>query len=131
MTCPFRSFSPPIIWFGPVEGKLRTYSDGVNINHNLLNYDRIRITGDHENGEYNLKILKLTLEDAGQYKCHSSENGSVLQAVYLLNILGNNSFFCTKCLLFLEVPLLTLLCHSPLKQIVDPCIYYSKHNVIF
>ncbi|CAC5420766.1 unnamed protein product [Mytilus coruscus] len=87
MTCPYKSFSPPIIWLGPVGGKLRTYSDGVNINRNIPNYDRIRTTGNHEKGEYNLKIFNLTLEDAGQYKCHSFINGSVLQAVYLLNIL--------------------------------------------
>lgn len=89
MVCPFKSFSPPIIWLGPIAGKLRTYSDGVNINSKLPNYDRIRTTGDHEKGEYNLKILNLTVEDAGQYKCHSFKKGSVLQAAYLLNILGN------------------------------------------
>lgn len=96
MACPFKSVSPPIIWFGPVDGKLKTYSDGVNINRNLPNYDRIRTTGDHGNGQYNLKIWNLSLEDAGQYKCHSFENGSVLEAVYHLNILGNNSFFLNQ-----------------------------------
>lgn len=89
MVCPFQVPSIPIIWLGPGEGKLTTYSDGKTINHQISSYKRIQVTGDHTKGEYILHVLNVTKGDAGRYACNSIQNGKPLLANFYLDILGD------------------------------------------
>ncbi|VDI59761.1 Hypothetical predicted protein [Mytilus galloprovincialis] len=87
MLCPFRTTSSPIIWLGPVKGKLTTYSDGTHINSQIPSYDRLHVVGNHLEGEYNLKIENVTKNDTGQYICNSILNGERLRGHFFLQIL--------------------------------------------
>ncbi|XP_071177618.1 contactin-5-like [Mytilus edulis] len=85
IACPFKVL--PIIWLGPGEEKLNTYSVGTLINRNISAYSRIRLIGNHSNGEYNLNILNVSTDDVGTYQCQSVQNGTAVQRTFILNIL--------------------------------------------
>ncbi|XP_052075129.1 neural cell adhesion molecule 2-like isoform X2 [Mytilus californianus] len=87
ITCPFKVKSLPIVWLGPGEDKLTTYSVGTLISRNISAYSRIRLIGNHSNGEYNLNILNVSMDDVGTYQCQSVQNGTAVQRTFILNIL--------------------------------------------
>ncbi|XP_052075632.1 uncharacterized protein LOC127713076 isoform X1 [Mytilus californianus] len=84
--CPFRVESKSIVWLGPKEEKLTTYIVGKLINPNISSYSRIRLIGNHSNGEYNLQILNVSSNDVGTYQCQSVQNGTAVQRTFLLKI---------------------------------------------
>ncbi|CAC5391193.1 TTN [Mytilus coruscus] len=87
ITCPFQVKSKAVIWLGPGKEKLTTYSVGMIISRSISAYSRIRLVGNHSNGEYNLKILNVSADDVGTYQCQSVENGTAVQSTFILNIL--------------------------------------------
>lgn len=88
MVCPFASKSKSVIWFGPGDGKVTTFAVGNKINTDIKSYDRLRVIGDHTEGVYNLQILNIQAEDDGQYKCHSIKNGTAVESIIKLSIIG-------------------------------------------
>lgn len=86
LTCPFRVKSKPIIWLGPKEEKLTTYIVGRFINPNISAHSRIRLIGNHSNGEYNLQILNVSTVDVGTYQCQSVQNETAVQSTFILKI---------------------------------------------
>lgn len=89
LRCPFQVTTEPVIWLGPGKGKLTTYSVGNNMNYDVIGHGHISLEGNHLRGEYNLKILNFTKDDSGEYMCQSIVNGSVVQKIFFLRILGN------------------------------------------
>lgn len=88
MRCPFKATSTPIIWLGPQNGKLITYTDGENVNQDIAHSGRINLVGNKSKGEYNLHILNASINDSGPYQCSTIKNGSSFQACFYLTILG-------------------------------------------
>lgn len=61
---------------------------GTLISRNISAYSRIRLLGNHSNGEYNLNIINVSTDDVGTYQCQSVQNGTAVQRTFILNILG-------------------------------------------
>ncbi|CAC5420491.1 unnamed protein product [Mytilus coruscus] len=72
--CPKSADESSVTWLGPPN--LIPYTDGKQINNALRKSDRLEITGNHSEGEFNLQIINITIEDEGLYRCSVIVNGS-------------------------------------------------------
>ncbi|XP_063417300.1 CD166 antigen homolog [Mytilus trossulus] len=72
--CPRSADDSSLTWLGPPN--LIPYTDGKQINNDLRKSDRLEITGNHSEGEFNLQIVNITIEDEGLYRCSVIVNGS-------------------------------------------------------
>ncbi|VDH95494.1 Hypothetical predicted protein [Mytilus galloprovincialis] len=79
--CPFKSQDFPLQWNGPK--KLRVYADNEKINPKIRG---IGITGDNDNGEYNLVIYNFNKSNEGNYKCSTVQNGTAVQQNFELTL---------------------------------------------
>jgi hypothetical protein len=67
LRCPYTSHDLQLLWRGPPH--LAVLSVGKEIMTSLGNYDRLELYGNHDNGEFNLKITNFTRSDEGDYRC--------------------------------------------------------------
>ncbi|XP_052099524.1 semaphorin-2A-like isoform X2 [Mytilus californianus] len=71
LKCPLKATETyKVIWKGPYKNNT-VYSQSCSINSNLPDAlsSRIFITGNHSAGEYDLRIVKVEISDAGLYEC--------------------------------------------------------------
>ncbi|VDI63890.1 Hypothetical predicted protein, partial [Mytilus galloprovincialis] len=74
LKCPFKSdIGQVITWFGPPN--FTRYTIGTLVDPNLTFRDRLNVTGDTENREYNLQISDIKSRDEGTYRCGGISNG--------------------------------------------------------
>lgn len=59
------------------------YADNENINPEIRG---IGITGDNDNGEYNLVIYNFNKSNEGNYKCSTVQNGTAVQHNFELTL---------------------------------------------
>ena len=78
LRCPYTSHDLQLQWRGPPH--LTVLSIGKEIKSSLENYDRLELYGNHDNGEFNLKITNLTRSDEGEYRCIIIVNGIAVQS---------------------------------------------------
>jgi hypothetical protein len=78
LRCPYTSHDLQLLWRGPPH--LTVLSVGKEITTSLGNYDRLELYGNHDNGEFNLKITNFTRSDEGDYRCILNVNGNVVQS---------------------------------------------------
>jgi hypothetical protein len=78
LRCPYTSHDLQLQWRGPPD--LTVLSFGKEITTSLENYDRLELYGNHDNGEFNLKITNLTRSDEGEYRCILIVNGIAVQS---------------------------------------------------
>ena len=78
LRCPYTSHDPQLQWRGPPH--LTALSFGKEIKTSLENYDRLELYGNHDNGEFNLKITNFTRSDEGEYRCILNVNGKAVQS---------------------------------------------------
>jgi hypothetical protein len=78
LRCPCTSHDPQLLWRGPPH--LTVLSVGMEIMTSLGNYDRLELYGNHDNGEFNLKITNFTRSDEGEYRCILNVNGIAVQS---------------------------------------------------
>jgi hypothetical protein len=78
LRCPYTSHDLQLLWRGPPH--LTVLSIGKEIMTSLGNYDRLELYGNHDNGEFNLKIANFTRSDEGDYRCILKVNGNAVQS---------------------------------------------------
>lgn len=69
LTCPRRSRALPIIWQGPPHFQQFTRGLIVNLDLSADQRSRFSLSGDHDNGYYNLAIANIRKSDSGKYRC--------------------------------------------------------------
>ncbi|XP_063447927.1 titin-like [Mytilus trossulus] len=84
LVCPLKSTIHKAQWVGPKS--LTSYSDGAHIKNTLNNYEKLRITGNHRIGEYNLEIKKFSAADEGLYRCNNINGSTAVHIDYYLEI---------------------------------------------
>ena len=84
LLCPHTSHDLQSQWRGPPN--LTVLSFGKEIKTSLGNYDRLELYGNHDNGEFNLKITNFTRSDEGEYRCISNVDGKAVASDLQINI---------------------------------------------
>ncbi|XP_071180701.1 contactin-5-like [Mytilus edulis] len=84
LLCPFKSTIHKAQWVGPKS--LTAYSDGAHLKETLTNYEKLRITGNHIIGEYNLEINGFSAADEGLYRCNNINGSTAVHVDYHLEI---------------------------------------------
>jgi hypothetical protein len=79
LRCPYTSHDLQLLWRGPPH-LTTVLSVGKEITTSLGNYDRLELYGNHDNGEFNLKITNFTRGDEGDYRCILNVNGIAVQS---------------------------------------------------
>lgn len=72
------------------------YSIGIDINPKIKNRTestKFKIVGNHDFGEYNLKIINIEIEDKGVYRCDTEINGKPESRFIHLIVDGKCFFF--------------------------------------
>lgn len=64
------------------------YAVGSNVNKNFVQDGKITLTGNHDNGEYNLKVLNVGKTDEGTYWCTSSNGDDVIDLAIDVQIMS-------------------------------------------
>jgi len=77
LSCPYVSVQHPTKWLGPP--RLTTYAYKTSVKESLPHYERLKVTGDHSAGEYNLEIWNFSNTDAGLYRCLSINRNNPIQ----------------------------------------------------
>ena len=84
LSCPYVSVQHPTKWLGPP--RLTTYAYKTPVNEDLPHYKRLKVTGDHSAGEYNLEIRNFSYTDAGLYRCLSINRNNPIQGDFRLYV---------------------------------------------
>ncbi|CAC5399470.1 unnamed protein product [Mytilus coruscus] len=77
LKCPLLSLHSPDVQWTHIDSKT-VYSDGFDINPTIVSKTertKFEIVGNHDIGEYNLKIRNIEIDDKGVYRCDSDING--------------------------------------------------------
>lgn len=77
------------------------YSIGMDINpkiDNMTGRTKFKIVGNHDIGEYNLKIIEIEREDKGVYRCDSEINGKP-ESRFIHFVVDGNTFVSTFSLI--------------------------------
>lgn len=88
LTCPIKVLNGKVQWYrlNP-EG---TYSQGQTVNQDLLQHNRLKVVGNFSEGEFNLQISKVTIQNRGKYLCSAYINKSLITKSVYLQITGNH-----------------------------------------
>ncbi|KAL4235537.1 Laminin Domain II [Mactra antiquata] len=69
LTCPRRSRGLPIVWQGPPNFQQYTRGLIVNVDLPADQRSRVSLSGNHNEGYYNLHIDRIKKSDSGRYRC--------------------------------------------------------------